>query len=444
MAIPFSFSQNRNFTPPYPEDFAIYVDGKRYSFYSEKIAVFSPKINQLFMCDPTLTSIQYPYPDSKKQFISIETLINGGEVVINKDNFAFLSKAADFFENDTLLSAISQFLISSSDTAVFSRLNQNQPIKLIQKELEYIAEKFQSLIKTNEVCSLPLEYYNIIFNSPSFKFSDEHELFQWITKMVETHESDFTPLYSHIDFELLTPEEIEIFMKHVDISTLNGSLLYSVKLRLTKTVSKNDDTLIEYSNKVVDVPPYLQIQSKEFPYNNNDDGESNFKGIFYYLSKDGNPQFRGYVTMDTPSVRKKKYLHKLINYNEEQYFNWNNFDGTSYKKEEQWLMIRFLIYKVRLDAYTLYADKERSNFSQMKHWKVLGSNDGSNWSLVDEEDTDILNKPHSYSTFKCKGENKQFYTYFKIEQLENFSSKKETVNEMTLSKFEFFGEVRKL
>lgn len=444
MAIPFSFSQKRNFTLPYPEDFAIFVDGKQHLFYSEKLAVFSPKINQLFICDPTLKSIEFPYKDEKNQFSSIETLVNGGEIVINKDNCDFLSKAATFFENEKLLSSISIFLISSSGTNIFSRLSNNHPIKFIQKELEYIAKEFQSFIENDDICSFPLEYYDAIFNSPSFNFSNDHDLFKWITKMVKKYKSNFVPLYSHINFDNLTPEEIQEFLKNVDISKLNGSLLYSVKSRLTKTEFQNEEADIQYTDKVVEVPPYLQIQSKEFPFVNNGSNESRFEGIFNYISQDGNPQFRGYITMDTGSPRKKKHLHRIINSNEEQDYNWNNYDGISYKKEDQWIIIRFFIYKIRLDAYTFYINKDRSYFSQMKHWKIYGSENGIDWKLLDERDTDVLNKPHSMDTFYCNKGNKNFYSYFKIEQLENFSNTKETTYEMTLTRIELFGEVQKL
>lgn len=452
MAIPFSFSQKCDFTLPYPEDFEICVDGKNYLFYSEKLAVFSPKINQLFICDPTLKSIEFPYSDAKNQFSDIKTLVNGGEIIINKDNIDFLSNAATFFENENLLSSVSKFNISSSQAAIFPRLkNNNPPIKFIQKELEYISEKFQSFISNDNICSLPIEYYDIIFNSPSFKNFDDHQLFKWITKMVEKRGEIFSSLYSHVNLENLTPEELQTFLNHVDMTKISGSLLYSVKPLLDKispkteevnngyTIESTNESTNEYTDKVVNVPPELQITSKELPY-----VDSTSKGIFNFISQDGNPQYRGYITIKTGNQRKKNYIHRIINTNEEQLFNWNNFDGTTYKKEDQWIIIRFFIYKIKLDAYTFLIDKERAYFSQMKHWKIYGSLNGIDWSLIDEKNTDALNKPHSKETFKCTKGNTNFYSYIKIEQLENFSKEKKDSYEMTLTKVEFFGEIRKL
>lgn len=490
---------------PYPEDFVISAQGVSYLFYSEKLAVFSPVINNLFRCDPTVRSIQFPFPDTKKQFPLIKAIVNGGSLDINSNNIEFLSNAASFFQNPTLLNAISQYNVANGANKILEHLSSLKPpiydfpAKFFEDEIEFVASNFEQLLSNHILSKFPVYIYDAIFSSPSFPRKTLNlKLYDFVKKLVDKDVA-FSSLFAHIDLLDLPQATINEFLDSPRNDQLNGSLLFSVlsiqkatnktsKQKVSpppatpqpaiqpeptpelldevqtcepkkeqQTVKQEPQTvkaakdfstiknapIVPYTEKVVEVPSYLQIDSRVFSYSRDDP----FNGIFNYISRDGNPQYRGYVSMKSAIKSKNKYLSQLITYHEshKKHPRWNNYYNNTFTKDTQWLIIRFLIYKVKLTHYSICIYKDKSYYSQMKHWKLYASNDGANWDVIDDRDTNVLNYPNVKCNFEIRPTQK-FYTYFKIEQLENFTinRKSNLIYEFGLSLIEFFGELQKL
>ncbi|OHT13611.1 hypothetical protein TRFO_03386 [Tritrichomonas foetus] len=464
----FTFTIPSKVVLPYQKDFTIYVNTpagpKEYKHYLVMLTIFSPKINQLVICDPTITYLNFPIYDTKNEFPLVDSLVEGGEIRIDEHNQEFLTKAAYFFENEEFLKAVSNYYIKYSPQLMFQRLHQNLPVSYYETELKYISENFEMFMEVDLVKELSITQYEVIFNLPEFSVNEDSLLFQWITSLVDNRGPEFISLYTYVYFDSLSTSEIRTFLQKVPISSISGSIWNALIPRLKKKVvknktnekvskshqdfedeetyrkvNKNQNTAAEYTDQVIDVPLKLQMISQNLPYMPG----GHFKGIFDYLSDDGNPQYRGYITIDCSGV-KKKFLNRIFYSKVEREYKWNNYNGKGFSENSQWLMVRFLIYKVKLSAYTLAVPQEKADLCQPKHWKLLGSNDGKEWNVVDERNCQDLNRARAIAVFKLN--NNTFYSRFKFVQLENHckTPKPEEKFEFSLCHVEFFGEVQKL
>ncbi|KAK8881756.1 hypothetical protein M9Y10_044392 [Tritrichomonas musculus] len=460
----FSFTFPINFIPSNEKDFTIHVGPIEYKCHSCYIAAFSPFINRLFICDHSMNEIQYPYNDPNNLFKNIIRLIYGEKIALNEKNIIFFEQAAFFFENEHLLRSVSEYFIKKSREDVINRLQKNHPIKFIEKEIEYVAEHFEDFMNEVSMFQLPLLYYDTIFSCLKFSISDEYIMFHWITKLIQIRGPAFICLYSHAFLECLDETEVNEFLRLVPFENIDGALWKSVLSRLSMRLnskesnedqnqlenpessidsnnSNNDSSqksLVPYTDKVVDVPPELQIISRYFPYREG----GHFKGIFNFISQNGNPQHRGYVTMDCGGT-KRRFLHILVGNYTDTTFKWDNFGGKKCLEKDQWFIIQFLIYKVKLEKYTLSCPEDKPDRSQPKSWRLFGSNNGEDWKLIHEiKNCDRTNTHKPIIVFNCQSQ--EFFSYFKFVQLENHSKRPEAKYEFTLNHVEFFGEVQKL
>lgn len=450
----FSFSLPPNYMTRFSPDFIIHVGPKDYECHISYLSAFSPMINRLILCDRTIFEINYPDEDKNLFFQDLIGYIYGQKLAINNLNINFFTKAAIFFENSNLLEVVSNFHIQEDEFYIFNSLHNQFPIQYTENEINYIAEHFKELMNEESMLNLSLFQYDAIFSSTEFSFPDEKALFQWITKLIQIRGTDFISLYSHVLIDRLSLAEVQQFVQMVPADKIEGSLWHVFSSRLTKPLneeSNNGDKgprlmvcadSLEYTDKVVDVPPELRILSQHFPYLQG----GHYNGIFSYISRDRNPQHRGYITMDCGGI-KRRFLCVLVgNYNESG-LRWDNFAGKKVNRsleKDQWFTIEFLIYKVRLEYYTLSCPEDKPDKSQPKSWKLLGSNDGNSWTLIHQmTDCKKMNTRKPTMVFKCS-QSTEFYTHFKFVQLENHSKSPESKYEFTLNHIEFFGEVQKL
>ena len=91
---------------------------------------------------------------------------------------------------------------------------------------------------------------------------------------------------------------------------------------------------------------------------------------------------------------------------------------------------------VKPNAYSIRSYINGLNFLQ--NWCIEGSNDGVNWTTLDEKRFDMsISQKGIANTFRISGEaSKKYYRYFRL--LQNGSSSTD-LNILSLSAIEFFG-----
>ena len=113
---------------------------------------------------------------------------------------------------------------------------------------------------------------------------------------------------------------------------------------------------------------------------------------------------------------------------------WNDF-WFSQNKQGQWIMFDFIQRQIAISDYTIKTIKFSEDSCHLKTWCIEGSLDCSNWTLIDEQDTDALNGPNKIVSFKCKTESEP-YRYIRL-RMTNSNARGD--NLLALNNIEFFG-----
>ena len=146
------------------------------------------------------------------------------------------------------------------------------------------------------------------------------------------------------------------------------------------------------------------------------------------------------VLLICPESKKTEFRYSLFDHTSKSW--WSNFDGTSSKIENAWLIVGFPNYTLRLTYYTLASNIEKISMCQPMSWKIFGSNDPNSFSdddLIDfVKSAPSMNAPCPMKTFQVMKKIKP-YSYFKFVMLKNYAVKYQYQGEFNLSGLELFG-----
>ena len=93
-----------------------------------------------------------------------------------------------------------------------------------------------------------------------------------------------------------------------------------------------------------------------------------------------------------------------------------------------------------MKSYSLKSDGFFNN-CHLVHWAIEGSNDGSEWKVIDTRDTRDLNGNYIVKTYDCECNqvNKEYYQYLRLRQTgKNYNH----CDNLMLSELEMFGILR--
>lgn len=163
-----------------------------------------------------------------------------------------------------------------------------------------------------------------------------------------------------------------------------------------------------------------------------------FCGIMAHLREvsGGNPKETGAVDVTSPTESHEEYpLRMLLEYTDcldKCYWNFANRDP---KPDENWLRFDFKSRRISLTAYTMRS----GGSSHPKSWKIMGSNDGQEWTDLHEVvDCKTLNGPRKTETFVL-GAPTEPYRMLQYVQTDNQSPRAERKYRINLKAIEFFG-----
>lgn len=170
--------------------------------------------------------------------------------------------------------------------------------------------------------------------------------------------------------------------------------------------------------------------AQQFTYNNSDP----FNGILMHLTKktDGNIQLNHTIDITSSRLSCGQY-EALVDY--------NNVNGHAHiAGSPRWLQFDLKERKIEIDSYLIksaHTNEDSDNAYYLKNWKLEISNDGNEWSLIDERSNDsYLNGNYNIHLYKLNQISKPFRFIRIISAGENWNS-----GDFTIGKFELFGNI---
>lgn len=155
-----------------------------------------------------------------------------------------------------------------------------------------------------------------------------------------------------------------------------------------------------------------------FEYKNQD-----FDGIFNYLKNKSD--LNNEVNMSYSSINNGRSMN-IFNYNSSDRFGSDNF-------ENSWLRIELKNHQIIPTNYTI----KTSSMRQPKNWVIEGSNDCSNWEIIDKnQNCSLMNGNSVTHTFNIDESHHKKFKYLQIRQT---GPNWENTNYLMIESIEFYG-----
>ena len=462
-----SLSFNQKNLENVERDFTIIVNNtKEYKFHSFLLFSFSPKLRRLFLSDPCIRSVRFPLPDNLNLFSEIEKIIyqQKFQKPQNLERANWFLKVANYFENSEFCKYASNACLSYMK---FHDFDFSLSIPALIGPISYITQNFAEKFNYLPIDRIPLQVFDCILYNNDIKIN-ESALFACIIKIIRVKRSINDPnwpmyygLFSHIQFEYLNNAEIEAFIKECPSDAISGALWKAICRRLKKPIfisqmqnysqqvipqqqqqavyqmSYQQQQFMQQQQQQIQQQRYEQQQQQQMSQNEDNfayHGDP-FNGVFNYL-RSYNSSFS--LVIDCGG-NKRWAIPYLFEYNDDTKY-WENSDS-DYLEQNQWLLIGFEEYRLKLKNYTLGHSLKGPNNGQPKHWKLFGSDDTQTWVQIDEvNNATELNKKQAHHTYTIKNPSRYFH-YFKFQQISNWSKKPAMRYKFVLGAVEFFGNL---
>jgi hypothetical protein len=120
-------------------------------------------------------------------------------------------------------------------------------------------------------------------------------------------------------------------------------------------------------------------------------------------------------------------------------YDWNDYFYT-HNSANSWIQFDFKDRSVSLTHYALKSDGHTYGSYHLLEWTISGSNDGKDWTILDEQNTQDLNGNYVTKMFCCGDSSSvsQFYRYIRLTQTGKNSSGHD---HLMLANIEFFGSM---
>lgn len=198
----------------------------------------------------------------------------------------------------------------------------------------------------------------------------------------------------------------------------------------TNMSNKLDSSLFEKA--LVDHIDFLH-HVKEFKH----DPAKQFNGIINHLKiqKDN-------VQLSCSSISKfgNNDLYNIIDYSNQSDSSFTTWKSQSHTNEH-WVQFYFKNHSVNIFAYEIKSSPgtpSNQKYFHPKSWKLLGSNDQTNWVDIDEKnDSDALKDKSVVGYFECSKASLKYFKYIRFVQTEEWKNQ----NELDLGRFELYGNI---
>ena len=372
------------------------------SFLAESL---SPVVSQLRLNDPTISSFEINMMVSDKTINKIIEFVHGNSIKIKNvmDN-EFIQVLIEL-KNRTIFQSFS-FALTVDNVA--EQLFFKKKLSLdIHKEIRFAAEHFEEIKNKN----FTLDDWVLILSSKYLKLNSEKSLLDFIrSKMTENH--NYFILLKFLHHEFLDQKDILVFVSLID--TLETDQIGGLWTSIRNIFISDKLFLKDRYNK----PIVLQ-------YN----GSDMFNGIFDYLSQLRNDNIlkTNEIVASYSSIDKSNGNDDICNIFQD------GGDFCTEIKPDQWILVDFKQRKVSLTSYSIRTVSQTPRYPNS--WKLEGSNDKKNWSLID------MKSKNTFFTQNLQAENfnvnnNNAFQFIKLSQIGRDSNES---NCLAFNRLEFFG-----
>jgi hypothetical protein len=351
------------------DDFEFIV-GKLKHRCSHIVAAFlSPKIARLISNDPTISCYSVSAKDNSEYFESFIGLRRGFGVDLNDSNEAFFTSLSLELENFELFWLIEHHFRGeslSTENAISRYLIDRMFGSDSSKSASFIAPRLSEFSKES-LRKFAFSDFDQILSNPSLCIESEDWLFDFICDLGCDENID---LFAYVEFENLSVDRVVKFCEksgEMDIS-LSSRVWKSVCGRLVLPVVRPTSDSTRYSTRI------------EFK------GSNPISGIISHLTRQcgGNVCDKGVVGITTSGNIDDTTLGKYAAEFTDDPKYWHSIGA-----ENQWLCYDFKNMRIRPTHYSIRSRPDNSAWVHApRNWFVEVSNDGSNWTQIDEHQND--------------------------------------------------------
>lgn len=287
----------------------------------------------------------------------------------------------------------------------------------LDQMINYAAVHFEEISKV-EMKTLPDEVIEQIISNKFLRLTEEDDLLLFILDLYKENRK-YSNLFEYVMFNNVSKKEFEKFIVDFSPEYINSKIWNSICQRFLQ--DKESESFSErYSEKII------KLKHKE---------GKDFHGIMRYLTEQtgGNIHDNGTIEITSNSV----YNNDNSPRNLVDYQNDNYYESEGNKNAE--ICFDFKNNQIQLDSYSIKSHYSGPNNGHLKSWVIEMSNDGQNWSIVDEHLNDtILNSSSITASFSTK-KLKNFYRFIRLRQTgPNWNG-----NYLTYFRFiEFYGKLK--
>jgi hypothetical protein len=354
----------------YPNDFTFVAGPTRLSCPSFVAEFLSPRICCLRWSDPTISEFVLHTPDRCGGFAAFLAIGQGMSLSVTSQNIDFLKSICHELENGDLASQL-----QSADKFELTIENAIERLKWLEfvlsdnsREVEFIATHFPDFPES-EFSTLTLESLYSILSQPVLELESEDRLYAFICHRISSDPSYFS-LFELVQFDFLSMDSLRDFIQLVTarFGYFTFSIWERVQVRLARSPAAGRTDTRHCRFDRTDCPFILGAP---------------LTGIIARLSAecDGNVHKRRVVRVTASSERGSSYASSNVidlSANTE----WLSQGETP----DQWLCYDFQGRTVEVTNYSIQsADVSGGsprNFP--KSWVLEGSQDGSQWVVLDE------------------------------------------------------------
>jgi hypothetical protein len=235
-------------------------------------------------------------------------------------------------------------------------------------------------------------------------------------KADQSMKAEYCILYEHVQFKYLTSNAIDIFMSSFSPEAMNGKIWESLRLRLKLGLCKWD-------------LPETRFGTRNFFFVQG----GHLTGIINHLTKEcgGNVHEKGIVNITVSSyLQGSSDCGTVVDYGSKSYWISDNHPLS-------WICFEFKGKSISLRNYTLKAGAFGWNW--VVKWEVQGSNNATDWEILDRRETRDLTGFFNVGTYECSEANpKKFFRFIRIIQTAPNAGKSHSFQ---FTAVEFFGRV---
>lgn len=388
-----------------------------------KARIISKKINNIFEIDPTLDEYEIELP--KEISISEDIRIIIEKLLKSTEEKVLIEKSKERQAN-----IIRLFLGESTKED-----NVHIDMKSIKEAISYLSTEAHS----SSIQYLSLHLKEIIEDGEFDKLDEKivYEIFDSYFQQEKSKENQNQEIFEH----LKQKENVDIvmhFLLQVEYEDYTEEMKEYIANNLSDEIVDNElSQIITLLRKLI----LNSKSSKEKGITEVEYQSDELDGIISYMKKTIGEDLieKGELKITSGHPVYAGALENIIKYDKDhidQYFR--NNDGSRLKESEGWIQFDFGKRKINLTSYTIRSSPE--SVYHPKTWRVLGSDDGEKWDILDRQtNNSSLNANSIKQRFKCD-QNHSYYRFIRYIQDDSWYGNREYC--IGFSCIEFFGSIK--